>query len=142
MRGLVSDFRASMIVRTLRLTTRLIMLERSREYFDELLADYCRSNPPRSFASEEADAFTAFLRERKPDVPFLDEVLEYDRAVISVALDGKEKLLPFRADPLPLLRALGEGRRPSDIGNGNFEVLLRPDSFLDEEGTLSMQIIH
>jgi len=141
-RDLVSDFRASMIVRTLRLATRLIMLERGREYFDLLLADYYRSHPPQSFASEEADAFTAFLRERRPDVPFLDEVLEYDRAVISVALDGREKLLPFHADPLPLLRALGEGRRPRDITYGNFEVLLRPDSFAGETALSAMQIIH
>ncbi|HEX3471592.1 MAG TPA: DUF692 family protein [Silvibacterium sp.] len=141
-RELIGEFRASMIVRTLRLSTRLIMLERGREYLDELLADFYRANPPQSFASEEADAFTAFLRERRPDVPFLDEVLEYDRAVISVALEGKEKLLPFHADPLPLLRALGEGRRPVDIQYGNFEVLLLPDAISEDAELSALQVIH
>jgi uncharacterized protein len=142
-RELVEEFRGSMIVRTLRLSSRLIMLERGTGYLEQLLAAFWKTHPPQPFALDEAEAFTAFLREKKPYVPFLEEVLEYDRAVIDVALNGEERLIPFRADPLPLLRALGAGRRPTAITTGNFEVRLTPDQISADARTLAqMQVIH
>ena len=38
-------------------------------------------------------------------MPFLEEVLKYDRAVLDVALKGEERLVAFRADPLSAARA-------------------------------------
>jgi uncharacterized protein (UPF0276 family) len=142
-RELVGQFRASMVVRTLRLSSRLVMLERGTAYFEQLLADYWKTHPPQPFAYDEAEGFAAFLRDRNLDVPFLTEVLEYDRAVMAVALDAEERLIPFRADPLPLLRALGAGRKPTEITTGNFEVLLTPDPVSADVSVLSeMQVIH
>jgi hypothetical protein len=34
-------------------------------------------------------------------VPFLEEVLEYDRAVMATALDRNEYLISFRSAPMP-----------------------------------------
>jgi hypothetical protein len=132
-----------MIVRTLRLSSRLIMLERGTAYLEQLLAAFWKNHPPQLFACDEAEAFAEFLCDQKPYVPFLTEVLEYDRAVIDVALNGEERLIPFRADPLPLLRALGAGRRPAAIATGNFEVRLTPDHVAVEASKLTqMQVIH
>ena len=45
--------------------------------------------------------------------------------------------------PLPLLGALGAGRRPTEIATGNFEVRLTPDRVVVEAQALSqMQMIH
>jgi uncharacterized protein (UPF0276 family) len=126
-REMVEKFRGSMVVRTLRLSSRLIMLERGAAYLEQLLAEFWRAHPPQPFALDEAQAFAAFLREQKPYVPFLPEVLEYDCAVIAVALDGEERCVLFGADPLPLLRALGAGRRPTEVTKGSFEIRLTPD---------------
>jgi uncharacterized protein len=142
-REMVEKFRGSMIVRTLRLSSRLIMLERGAAYLEQLLAEFWRAHPPQPFALDEAKAFAAFLREQKPYVPFLTEVLEYDCAVIAVALDGEERCIPFGADPLPLLRALGAGRRPTQIATGNFEIRLTPDLLGTDARALSgMEVIH
>ncbi len=142
-REMLEQFRGSMIVRTLRLSSRLIMLERGTAYFAQLLAEFWKTHPPQPFACDEAESFAAFLRDRKPYVPFLTEVLEYDRAVVDVALNGEERLIPFRTDPLPLLRALGAGRRPTEITTGNFEVRLTPDQITaDAKKLAQMQVIH
>ncbi|HZE26411.1 MAG TPA: DUF692 family protein [Terriglobales bacterium] len=142
-RGMVDRFRGSMVVRTLRLSSRLIILERGTGYLEQLLAAFWKVHPAKPCALDEAEAFATFLQERKPYVPFLSEVLEYDRAVIAVALHGEERLVPFRADPLPLLGALGAGRRPTEIATGNFEVRLTPDRVVVEAQALSqMHMIH
>ncbi len=142
-REMVERFRGSMVVRTLRLSSRLIMLERGTGYLEQLLAEFWRTHPPQPFALDEAQAFAAFLREHKPYVPFLPEVLEYDCAVIAVALDGEERSVPFGADPLPLLRALGAGRRPPEVTRGTFEIRLTPDLVdADAHAFSAMDVIH
>ena len=127
LREMVERWRASIIVRTLRLTSRLIMLERGTAYFEQLLTHFWRTHAPELTPLEEAAAFTAFLRECNPYVPFLKEILEYDCAVLAVSADGEERSICFGADPLPLLSALGAGRRPTEIPAGEFEIRLTPD---------------
>lgn len=142
-RGMVDRYRGSMIVRTLRLSSRLIILERGPAYLEQLLAAFWKVHPPEACAVDEAEAFAEYLQEEKPYVPFLPEILEYDRAVIAVALHGEERLVPFHADPLPLLGALGAGRRPTRIATGNFEVRLTPEQVAAEAAALSqVQMIH
>jgi len=143
MRGMVDRYRGSLIVRTLRLSSRLIILERGMGYLEQLMKAYWKLHPPQACAFHEAEAFAAYLRAEKPYVPFLPEVLEYDRAVIAVALHGEERLVPFRADPLPLLDALGAGRRPTHVTTGDFEVRLTPDKVAADAAALAqVQMIH
>jgi uncharacterized protein (UPF0276 family) len=142
-RGMVDRYRGSLIVRTLRLSSRLIILERGTGYLEQLLSAFWKAHPPEACAVDEAEAFAEYLQQEKPYVPFLPEVLEYDRAVIAVALHGEERLVPFRADPLPLLGALGAGRRPTQIATGQFEVRLTPEQVAAEAAALAhVQMIH
>ena len=142
-REMIEKFRGTMVVRTLRLSSRLIMLERGTAYLEQLLTEFWRTHPPQAFALDEAQSFAAFLREQKPYVPFLPEVLDYDCAVIAVALDGEERCVPFGADPLPLLRALGAGRRPTQVTKGSFEIRLTPDLVdTDAHAFSAMDVIH
>src|SRR5262249_26929553 len=76
-RGLIFEFRASMIVGTLRLTSRLLMLALGREVFRTLLLDYTGKVPPQAYASREADAFARYLRGLDLAVPHLAKVLEF-----------------------------------------------------------------
>jgi uncharacterized protein len=142
-RGMVDRYRGSLIVRTLRLSSRLIILERGPGYMEQLLAAFWKVHPPEACAVDEAEAFAEYLQKENPYVPFLPEVLEYDRAVIEVALHGGERLVPFRADPLQLLNALGAGRRPMQIATGQFEVRLTPEQVAAEAAALAhVQMIH
>ena len=142
-RGMVDRYRGSLIVRTLRLSSRLIILERGPGYLEQLLAAFWKVHPPEACAVDEAEAFAEYPQKENPYVPFLPEVLEYDRAVIAVALHGGERLVPFRADPLQLLNALGAGRRPMQIATGQFEVRLTPEQVAAEATALAhVQMIH
>ena len=134
LREIVERSRAAMVVHVLRLTSRLIMLERGTAYFEQLLTHFWRAHSPERSAVEEAEAFAAFLREFNPYVPFLKEILEYDCAVLAVAIDGEERCVAFGADPMPLLSALGAGRRPAEISSGKFEIRLTPDQLGKESG--------
>ncbi|HMK21813.1 MAG TPA: DUF692 family protein [Terriglobales bacterium] len=127
LRETVDRSRAAMIVHTLRLTSRLIMLERGTAYFEQLLAQFWKSRTPAFLPIDEAQAFAAFLRENNPYVPFLKEILDYDCAVLAVSVDGEERSISFSADPMPLLSALGAGRRPTEVPSGEFEIRLTPD---------------
>jgi uncharacterized protein len=143
MRAMVDRFRGSMIVRTLRLTSRLIILERGSGYLEQLLAAFWKIHPPHACALDEGEAFASYLQQEKPYVPFLPEVLAYDRAVLAVALYGEERLVPFRADPQPLLGALGAGRRPTHIATGKFEVRLTPEQVAADAAALAqVQVVH
>ena len=48
-----------MIVRTLRLSSRLIILERGPAYLEQLLAAFWKVHPPEACAVDEAEAFAA-----------------------------------------------------------------------------------
>jgi len=137
LREIVERSRAAMVVHALRLTSRLIMLERGTAYFEQLLTIFWRAHPPARSAVEEAEAFAAFLREFNPYVPFLKEILEYDCAVLAVSIDGEERCVSFGADPMPLLSALGAGRRPAEISSGKFEIRLTPDQLGEETSGFS-----
>jgi uncharacterized protein (UPF0276 family) len=142
-RELIEQFRAGMIIRTLRFSSRLITLECGSAHLEQLLAEYWKERPPQPFAFDEAEGFAAFLHDRDLQIVGLGDILDYDRAVLAVALDGLERLVPFTVDPLPMLRALGAGRKPDMVLRGQFEILLKPDRSSAASFTPSeRQVIH
>jgi uncharacterized protein len=128
MRDLVGEFRASMVVGALRLSSRLMMLTLGPQAFQDLLAAFWRDHPPQAYAITEARAFAAFVRSHDPQVPQLLELLEFETSVLATLSDGEARVVPFERDPVPLLRALAEGRLPEiDAVAGAFEIEVTPD---------------
>jgi len=127
-RNLLGEFRASMVVATLRLTSRLLMLTMGNEGLNSLLKEHWMLHPPQIFASSESNAFANYLQSRKLEIPYLSEVLAYERGVLAAIIDRKRVLVPFEHDPLALLRSLAEGRLPESLATGNFEIEVTPDS--------------
>jgi uncharacterized protein (UPF0276 family) len=125
-RELLGEFRASMTVEVLKLTFRLVALARGAEAFERLLAEYWHETPPQRFASAEAHGFAAFLAARALDVPYLEDVLAFERAALATLLDGKPRVVTFRHDPMAVLRPLTEGRLPDAPRAGEFEVEVTP----------------
>jgi uncharacterized protein (UPF0276 family) len=126
--GLIFEFRASMVVGTLRLTSRLLMLALGPDAFRTILADYCQRVPPQSFGSLEADAFGRHLRELNLPVPHVAKVLEFEQATLATLTDDQSRVVTFDFEPLPLLRGLAEGRLPTEAGQpGHFEIELTAD---------------
>lgn len=131
-RELLEQFRASMVVEVLKLTFRLIALTRGPALFEQALAGYWRLAPPERFGSAEAAGFAEHLARLGLEVPYLDEVLAFERAALATMLDGKTRVVPFRHDPLLVLRPLAEGRLPEAATPGEFEIEVTPPQGLVE----------
>jgi uncharacterized protein (UPF0276 family) len=125
-RELLEEFRASMTVEVLKLSFRLIALTRGADAFEALLARYWAQATPERFASAEAEGFAEFLADQAPDVPYLDEVLAFERAALATLLDGRTRVVAFAHDPMSVLRPLAEGRLPESPRAGRFEVEVTP----------------
>jgi len=127
-RGLIEEFRASAIVGTLRLTSRLLMLALGVDPFRTILRDYWSKVPPQAYGSLEAQAFAAYLRESELQVPYLAKILEFEQAAMQTLADDVMRVVEFDFEPLPLLRALAEGRLPDQPSvAGKFEIELTAD---------------
>ncbi|HEY0347905.1 MAG TPA: DUF692 family protein [Pyrinomonadaceae bacterium] len=125
---LIHEFRSSMIVRVLPLTSRFIMLSMGTDAFRVILDDYWSKVTPQMYASNEARAFADYLKELNLGVPHLSKILEFEVAVTSTNIDGITRIVHFDSEPLPLLRAISEGRLPTDPPQaGNFEIEITPD---------------
>ena len=125
-RELLEEFRASMTVEVCKLTFRLIVLSRGEAAFDALLAGYWAREMPQRFASAEATGFMEYIVTQALDVPYLGEVLAFERATLATLLDGEARVVPFAHDPMSVLRPLSEGRLPKDPKPGTYEVELTP----------------
>jgi uncharacterized protein (UPF0276 family) len=126
LRRLVWNFRSGVLVETLGLTCRLLLLHGGDPLARELFDGFFASAPPELFASVEAEAFGAYLESRRPAVPYLEEVLAFERAAIRANLAGKPQLVPFRFEPNSLLEPLAQGRLPESPTPGRFEVEVTP----------------
>jgi len=120
---LVNEFRGSMIVRVLPLTSRFMMLSLGTETFRLILDEFWRTVPPSLFASTEALGFAAFLRNQNLALPKVLKILEYECAVVETLLDGQTRVVSFDFDPLPFLRALSQRRLPDTLSQlGDYEI--------------------
>lgn len=127
--GLIHEFRASMVVGVLRLTVRLLMLALGPAAFRTILRDYWAATPPLMYANREAEAFAAHLDGLGLRVPHLAAVLAFERAVLQTLVDGQIRVVRFEVEPIPLLRALADGRLPETPPEpGDFEIEITPDT--------------
>jgi len=132
---LICEFRASMIVTVLRLTSRLMMLALGPDAFRTILEDFWSKTPPQQFASSEAEAFAMYLESVDLKLPQLAKILEFERAVLATLMDDQPRVTAFDFDPLPLLRALAEGRLPDIPGRlGHFEIEVTADNLTSITG--------
>ncbi len=112
-----------MIVAALRPTPRLIILALGAELFCAITQDFASKTPPQPFASSEAEAFADYLLALGLKIPELARVLEFDCAKSATLIDGQPRIVAFDIDPLPMLRALAEGRLTDISGEpGEYEI--------------------
>ena len=127
-RTLVQDFRASVVVDLLKLTSRLIMLHEGWERFRALLESFWAKAPPELFASVEAGSFARYLRDLALPVPHLDDVMSFELSVIATLADRQRRVVRFGCDPIPLLEGLASRRIVTTDEVGTWEVEIVPDS--------------
>jgi uncharacterized protein (UPF0276 family) len=111
---LVADARTGFVADGLHYTTSLLLCAWGSSRVRELLIEFMRSRPPELFVSAEADAFAGFLRERALPIPYLDEVLAFEHALVRAALYGESSTVTFAHEPTALFESLEQGRLPGD----------------------------
>jgi uncharacterized protein (UPF0276 family) len=119
---LLTESRASMVAKHLALTSRLVVTTAGPAFWRALLEAYWKKEPPLPAPPLEALRFGRYLASLTLEIPYLPEVLEYERAVLASRLDGERRVVSFRHDPEVVLRALARGRVPGASGSGLFEV--------------------
>jgi uncharacterized protein len=123
-KGLIQSFRASMVSESFRYTARLLMIYLGVPAYEKLLADFWKTSTPEPFASTEGANFIRYVEASDISVPGLHEIIAFEKAYISTLIDGEERIISFPFDPLSFMKALGEGRKPHKIYEGNYELAL------------------
>jgi hypothetical protein len=77
--------------------------------------------------SAEADAFAQFLRDQSLCVPYLDDVLGFEHAVVRAELYGAQSTVHFGHEPSEIFESLERGLMPSQLARRERSVLLRPE---------------
>jgi uncharacterized protein (UPF0276 family) len=132
---LACEFRASMIVSVLRLTSRLLMLALGPDIFRSILEEFWSKTTPQLFASSEAESFARYLEALDLKLPQLNKVLEFERSVIATLMDDAPRVVAFDFDPLPLLRGLAKGQLTKETGRlGRFEIEVTGEGLLNAPG--------
>jgi len=117
LRELVGDFRCGALTRTLRYTITALLAGLGRRHTHEFLDSYFTHHPPDGFPAVEADRFAGYLRARPAlltAVPYLEEVLTFEHALITATLFGTSSDVRFTADPTQILEALDHGSLPNN----------------------------
>jgi len=141
-RGLIQSFRASMVSESFRYTARLLMISLGIEEYEKLLSDFWKERTPEPFASSEGENFVRYVESRNIDVFGLSETIAFERAYIQTLMDGKDRIVPFSFDPLSFMKALGDGRVPQKIYEGNYELALEGGEPLDSPIFHHQAVIH
>jgi uncharacterized protein len=124
-KGLIEEFRGSMLVGLFPLTSRLLMLMLGQEIFRSLLESFWQRHAPEQYAFNEASQFATFLRETNLEIPSLLATLQFEEATMLTLADGKARTIRFDFDPLPLLRSLAVGQLPdTDAALGDYAITL------------------
>jgi len=125
---LIKEFRASMVTKIFKLTSRYMMLVLGMEVFVAILNDFWKQYPPEQLSYKEAQNFATYLENKNYKLPWLDRLLRYEVAVLNTLMDEKLRIVHFNADPTPMFKALSQGKLPEKIGAlGNFEIEITPE---------------
>ena len=125
-RTMVESARAGSLVTSLRLSMRLLLLQQGEDGTRALMRGFWASAPPEPFAGDEGLAFAAYLAETPLDLPYLDDVLSFELALLRASISSESTTVRFRADPAQLLGALASGRMPEEVTVGDFAFEVAP----------------
>lgn len=125
---LVREFRSGRIVRVMRYTVLALLRGRGAPAVDALVRAYCRSQPADLFTAVEAERFAAYVASKLHDgslsLPWLDEVLAFEQAMVRASLRGEGTTLRWSVDPVALLDALETGAATDSLAPVSVEMVV------------------
>jgi uncharacterized protein (UPF0276 family) len=127
LRKLVDESRAGLISQGLRYTMSLLLGTLEPSDVHELLSEFMRLRPPEIFASAEAHAFASFLEGKSLSIPYLNDVLAFEHALIRAVLFQESSTVLFEHEPTALFESLDAGRVPRDATREPTALVVRPE---------------
>ncbi|MCX2681212.1 DUF692 family protein [Galbibacter sp. EGI 63066] len=125
---LINEFRASMVVRIYKLTTRYLILVLGMDSFFTILDNFWSKNPPEQLSYKEAQNFSSYLKDKAYKMPWLYRLLNYENQILESILYNTIQLAKFDVDPTPMLKSLSEGQLPeTKAKKGDFEIEITPE---------------
>lgn len=112
-KDLVFNFRGSVLISILKLTTRLLRLSVGEDAFNKYVDDFFDSAIPELLPIIAAEQFSEYIKSKKITVPYLEKILEYELASVRTAIDKQNRSVSFDFDPLPVFAALENAKLPA-----------------------------
>jgi uncharacterized protein len=126
LQDLVSAMRGGTAVNALKLSSRLLMLSLGKANFRQLLEKFWQTTPPEIFATEEAKNLANYLKLSDLNIPYLDELLNFELAGYQVLIKNSPQKVKFSCEPMNLLDALANNYLPENLTEEEFEIILNP----------------
>lgn len=139
---LIFHFRASAVVSSLKLTTRLLRFSLGEENFNELLKEFFNNSKPDLFPFRVALDFSDFLGSKNPDVPFLEDLVSFEVATIKTISDDRVREVKFSYNPFPVFRSLNNNELPEEQTDPvKFIITIKPDESIEESDLLALKSV-
>ena len=119
LRRLIADFCSASLTRGLRYTITALLAGAGVEPTRRLLDEFFSRSAPDAFAAVESHAFARYLARKDivKRVPYLAEILAFEKALLSATLLGESSELRWTTDPTRLLEGLDAGHLPNDLAD-------------------------
>jgi hypothetical protein len=119
---LVEKIRAGMFASTLPLTFRYLLLTIGEEKTMTTAREFWSKTTPKLFSSEEAMQLADFMQAQQTEVPYLEEVMQYELANHKAQIENRPQTITLGFNPDSMFPMLGRGRLPTNIEQGCYEV--------------------
>jgi len=113
-KDLIFNFRGSVLVSMLKLTTRLLRLAVGEELFNAYVNDFFDKVFPELLPVIVAEEFAVYILSKNIKVPYLGKILEYELYSIYTAIDKINRTVSFNFDPAPVFCALENACLPDE----------------------------
>jgi len=117
-KDLVFNFRGSVLISALKLTTRLLRLTLGEALFNRIVADFFYRVSPQLLPVVMVEQFAEYLKLNGISVHGMDKILEYEIASIHTAIDKQTRVVSFGFDPFPVFSALQNAQLPGMLSTG------------------------
>jgi len=130
---LAATFRSGAIAELFENTTRLLLLALGKEGLSDLVDRYVSATAPVPYPTEEALRFRRFLQANPLPVPGLDDLLQFEGALIESAVNNITVRVTLTRDIDSMLEDISAGRLPglsSDRPPTVLEIGVDPGPFI------------
>ncbi|MEP6748199.1 MAG: DUF692 family multinuclear iron-containing protein [Bacteroidota bacterium] len=140
---LIFNFRASMVVTALKLSTRLLRLSLGTNLFTEHLKGFFAQSNPGVFAFAVAEKYAVYLEDAALEMPYLYELVAYEMAALNTLIDSEARSVKFSYNPFPVFRSLINGQLPeAQSSNMPFVLNIEPDEQHSDNESLNYYAVY